>query len=149
GAVRFSDAMELAGCSDPAVQLVLRLFTIQVPYAQRLDCLAGEEIAADCHADGIENAERGFGAAASADGGADGSADVVPAEQELPPRDGRGIRPRIGHGPQSCSIGAAALAAQSLFLLTAQFLDLGDLGTVVTVFFGRHRCVPCRRERRG
>src|SRR5262249_47022225 len=90
------DVVVLADGGDAAVELVMIFLAIEVPDAQRLLLIAGDEVAAGGHADHLGEAERSLGAPAGGDGGADGAADVVPPVQELSRRNAGRVGPAIG-----------------------------------------------------
>jgi hypothetical protein len=95
-AVSLGDPIALANGGDPSVDFVLVLFAVHAPHAEWRDALARQQDATASHRHRLDVAERGLGARAAGDGRADRLADVVPAEEELAPRDSRRIGPCEG-----------------------------------------------------
>src|SRR5262245_59309153 len=89
----------LAGGGEATVELVLIFFAVEHPHPQwtARQRLVSRKVVPDRHRDCFIGALGGFSPAAAADGGADRLADVVPAIQEPPRRDGcRVAPPRCG-----------------------------------------------------
>jgi hypothetical protein len=85
----------LADGSGAAVELVLLLLAIEHPHSQGAfrQWLAGREIEARSHFNGLIDRQRGLAAPAAGDRGADGASDVMPAIEKFPWRDPRRVTP--------------------------------------------------------
>src|SRR5262249_48886062 len=91
----FGNAIMLARCAEPTVELVLIFLAVDNPDPQGAvwQVFAGREVAADCHAHGLVASACGLGASAGCNCRPDSASNVVAVVKPSAARDRRRVAP--------------------------------------------------------